>query len=170
MKSPLFRFAISMVRAWTRLYTWRMPRELREERRAEIESDLWEFGQDAVRNCGLASAGHMFVRLLSGMPDDLRWRVENVGLRGRSRRTAVALSTAAAVVVFAALWIFITLQPATLPPPPPRIVFTASPPPPRVPPPPPPPPRYARSPRGAPALPPPQPSRRGSGSHAGSVD
>ena len=36
------RFVTGAVRAWTRLYTWRVAPSLREARRAEIESDLWE--------------------------------------------------------------------------------------------------------------------------------
>ena len=36
------RLVTGAVRSWTRFYTWRVAPSLREARRAEIESDLWE--------------------------------------------------------------------------------------------------------------------------------
>src|SRR5438094_8714239 len=48
MMSRLLRLAIAFVRKWTRVYTARMSPELREARRAEIESDLWEVQQDRI--------------------------------------------------------------------------------------------------------------------------
>ena len=69
------RFAVGMVRTWTRVYTWRMPSECRDNRRAEIESDLWELQQDADDAEG-PGAVRIFLRLVLGMPDDVGWRIE----------------------------------------------------------------------------------------------
>ena len=41
--------AVRLVRAWTRIYTWRLPREARTGRRAEIDADLWDFQHDDQR-------------------------------------------------------------------------------------------------------------------------
>ena len=38
--------AVAAVRTWTRAYTWGTPSVWAEQRRAEIESDLWEQQQD----------------------------------------------------------------------------------------------------------------------------
>lgn len=81
MNSLVMLLAVQCVRAWTWLYTWRMPPALRETRRAEIESDLWEFRSDAAGDDLLGSALHMLLRLLIGMPDDVGWRVEHASSR-----------------------------------------------------------------------------------------
>ena len=49
MKSRTLHLVIALVRLWTRIYTARMSPELREARRSEIESDLWEFQQTILR-------------------------------------------------------------------------------------------------------------------------
>jgi hypothetical protein len=103
MKSPLFGFAVALVRAWTRLYTWRMEPALRETRREEIESDLWEFQHDSMAG-GSSSGFHVLARLFLGVPSDLCWRVDNALSRDEGLRGRAALTTAAAVLV-AALWI-----------------------------------------------------------------
>ncbi len=41
MRFPL-RLAIAIVRAWTRLYTWRLDPAVRDRRQREIECDVWE--------------------------------------------------------------------------------------------------------------------------------
>jgi uncharacterized protein (TIGR03435 family) len=106
MKSPLLNVAIAGVRGWTRLYTWRMPAESREVRRAEIESDLWEFQQDAVQSSFINPAAHVLIRLLVGIPDDLRWRMDQAGAKGTRAHRNVALSASAcgAVLFACALW------------------------------------------------------------------
>ena len=59
MNSLLLRFAVSLVRGWTRAYTWRMPPGLRPVPRcAEVESDLWELQQDPDRDRGLSPDPH----------------------------------------------------------------------------------------------------------------
>jgi hypothetical protein len=136
--SAAFGLAEALVRAWTHAYTWRLEPPVRDARRAEIESDLWEFQQDPER--GAYPAAHMLSRLLIGIPDDLLWRAEHVSAR-RSRlraRLRFAAWTVASVVVAVALWILPLLTAQTLPPLPdkPRVVIKAPPPP--APPPPPP--------------------------------
>jgi uncharacterized protein (TIGR03435 family) len=93
--------AIAVVRAWTALYTWRMPPALREERRAEIDSDLWEFQQDANGDRGLGPALQVLFRLLAGIPDDLGWRLEHSASGDKASRNTIALAaTAAGGVIF----------------------------------------------------------------------
>ena len=69
----------SLVRNWARVYTFGLPSEIREARRAEIESDLWEHAHDSELGGDAPSpfcALHALVRLLAGVPDGLLWRIE----------------------------------------------------------------------------------------------
>lgn len=117
MTSRLLRLAVDLVRAWTRLYTWRLSPEAREMRRAEIDSDLWEFQQDAARSSSVSPALHVLLRLLIGVPDDLFWRVEQADvIRKPLLRTTIALTGAA--LVLTAAWLFTTLRANELPRPP----------------------------------------------------
>lgn len=106
MTLVLLRFAIGCVRAWTRLYTSRMPPALRETRRAEIESDLWECQRDAARDRVIGAAFHILLRLLIGMPDDLGWRVEQSALAGTFTQGGIAMAArvAGAAVFIVILW------------------------------------------------------------------
>lgn len=136
--SPALGLANALVRGWTCAYTWRMEPVLRDMRRAEIESELWEFQHDPER--GAYPAAHVIARLLIGIPDDLSWRAEQARDRrtpGRARLRAVAW-TVATIVVVAALWILPIMTTGVLPPLPdaPRVVIKTPPPP--APPPPPP--------------------------------
>jgi hypothetical protein len=107
MNSPLIRLAVSCVRGWTRLYTWRMPPASRETRRAEIESDVWECQSDAAGDHVIGSALHILLRLLIGIPDDLGWRVEQVAIAGTLMQRSIALSArvAGAALFIGALWV-----------------------------------------------------------------
>jgi uncharacterized protein (TIGR03435 family) len=67
---------IACVRAWTRLYTSRLPPAVRNRRRAEIDSDLWEWLADQASEPPGTGAVRLLLRLLLGMPDDVAWRVE----------------------------------------------------------------------------------------------
>ena len=68
-----------MIRSWTSLYTKGLPSELGAERRAEVESDLWE--QDWLwQERGLTGLfSQRLGRWLLGMPADLSWRLEQRG-------------------------------------------------------------------------------------------
>jgi hypothetical protein len=166
--SALLAVAIALVRGWTRLYTCRMEPEIRDRRYAEIESDLWEFHEDARRG-GLSAeriALHMIARLVTGIVDDLRWRVEcaDAGMHARRRAAWMTAAAAAGAVCVGALWaLFWITSIVSLPPLPEpghieRVRGFAPPPPP-----PPPPPlrgvRPAFAPRLGPPPPPPPPAR-----------
>jgi len=130
----------AIVRAWTRLYTWRLPGLARDTRRAEIESDLWEYSQDRAVASDILSALHVLARLIAGIPDDVSWRTSQSPLRTGPMRAAISL-TAAAIAVLGT-WVYVVAAPIELPAPVPLVkVVDVYPPPP---PPPPPPPRVIR--------------------------
>ena len=144
--NPLLSSAIALVRGWTRFYTLHMDPACRDDRRAEIESDLWEFHEDARRR-GSSPEGiavHMVTRLVFGIPHDLLWRIEYEGDAAMTHRRSTWMTAAAigATVCIAALWAFFTVTSlGALPPLPDSVhverVYRQ----PRPPPPPPPPPR-----------------------------
>ena len=129
--------ANAIVRAWTRLYTWRLPAFTRDLRRGEIDSDLWEFEHDSERDGGTVHAIHVLTRLVRGIPDDVSWRAAQltVGIIG----LRAVISIAAAAVAVSLLWIYTTTRVVDLPAPAPlvRVDLYAEPPPPPPPPPPP---------------------------------
>jgi uncharacterized protein (TIGR03435 family) len=106
MTSSSMRVAIAAVRAWTRVYTWHMPAALREGRRAEIESDLWEFQEDAAGRRGPGHAAHVLFRLVLGIPDDLCWRMEQAAVDAPQVHGRIALGAYAvgAALFLTALW------------------------------------------------------------------
>ena len=111
MTSSGVRIAAAIVRAWTRAYTSGLPAELRDARRDEIESDLWESAHDpgSSRMAGVQT----IARMLIGMPDDVGWRNEQAG-RSMARRWGVAL--ALGVVAVVALWLVSeTARPTEIP-------------------------------------------------------
>jgi hypothetical protein len=123
-----------MVRAWTVVYTWRMSAALREARRRELESDLWESDYDPDAASGVVLAFQIVARMLIGIPDDLAWRIEHLqAAHGSRRRIALVIGVGSMV----ALWLVLAAGTSALPP------LPAAPPFPRrteLPPPPPPPP------------------------------
>jgi len=118
-----------LVRVWTYLYTFALPSEIRDRRRAEIESDVWESEHDPdVPHHALV------LRLLRGMPADVLWRLEVTPSRQHAQAVGALAGTG---VLLLALWAFVR-QPVPLPAPPRRLVPVNL----RLmPPPPPPPPR-----------------------------
>jgi hypothetical protein len=93
----------TVVRAWTRVYTCGMPSASAEQRRADIDSDLWELQHDPDGARGLAPAVQMLGRLFAGIGDDLWWRLERTTLQDHVlMRRAVTL--AAATVALSMLW------------------------------------------------------------------
>jgi hypothetical protein len=162
--NPLLYSAIALVKGWTRIYTSGMEPVSRDRRRAEVESDLWEFHEDARRHRASPPgiAIHMFIRLVAGIPYDMLWRFEDERDRAMTSRrsswmTAGAIGAACGVAALWALFAFSSL--ASLPPLPDsihveRIYLRPMPPPP--PPPPPPGVRVARL-RMPPPPPPPPP-------------
>jgi uncharacterized protein (TIGR03435 family) len=73
---------MACVRAWTKLYTSGLPPAVRNRRRAEIDSDLWEWRADQASEPRGAAGLHLLLRMLRGMPHDVAWRVE-LGALGR---------------------------------------------------------------------------------------
>jgi uncharacterized protein (TIGR03435 family) len=69
---------------------------LRDQRRAEIDSDLWEFQHDDAANTGLGAAAHLMARVLAGVPDDLGWSLDQAAVAGALTQRSVALSGRAA--------------------------------------------------------------------------
>src|SRR4029077_8172215 len=79
----MLNIATAIVRAWTWLYTAGLDPDPRDDRRAQIESDLWDFKDDAAEQ-GVpeySMAAHMLARVLLGVPDDLLWRTEQMSVR-----------------------------------------------------------------------------------------
>ncbi len=103
-----------VIRVWTHLYTFALPSEIRDRRRAEIESDVWESRHDP-------DVPHhtLVIRLLTGVPADLLWRLELTLSRQHARAALGAL--AGAGVLALALWAFVR-QPVPPPTPPRRTV------------------------------------------------
>jgi hypothetical protein len=77
-----------VVRRWVALYTAGLPAAIRQDRRDEVEDDLWSQMNDAAeagRGSGSVS-GEIVMRLLFGVPADVTWRVEQ-GRLATSRAT-----------------------------------------------------------------------------------
>lgn len=120
------RTAVAAIRAWTALYTWGLPRNTRERRCAEIDSDVWEFLNDHVGSSAFVLISHMSARLVFGMPADLLWRSNH--LNPRSRQVAVA--AVATILVLIAWWMLEINRAAALPTPPGGLMqFVSEPPP-----------------------------------------
>lgn len=137
--------AVSAVRAWTRVYTLGLPPELRDRRRDEIESDLWESVQGGRTDATLA--WQIWGRLIGGLADDLGWRAEQVvGVLPLMFRLVATLG----LIMVLGLWLISAASPRIPDPPPaprfPRLI--PAPPPPPPPPPPCAPPGFPADPRG----------------------
>jgi hypothetical protein len=136
MKSLLPLAAVGLVRLWTRVYSWGLPEGIRNARRAELESDLWECQQGSARTAGLPL--EIIARLILGLPDDLGWRFEQDRARFQSTRTVAVIAGATTIVIV--VWIGLAATPAELPPAPPapslQLRRVEMPPPPPPPPPP----------------------------------
>jgi hypothetical protein len=114
MTTLFLRISIEAVRTWTRMYTWRLPQSIRETRRAEIESDLWECQTDEA--AGPALPIQIMGRLALGVFDDVRWRVEQGSRDSHVTRRAIALSVGTGAVLVC-LWaaLAMTAEPPQLP-------------------------------------------------------
>lgn len=132
---------------WTWLYTSGLTPSLRDARRAEIASDLWESNQTDPQTPGRV----IVFRLLAGVGDDIRWRSDVMSIHARAQLVIAAVLTVMAVVT-----VSLTLRQAVVLPNPPTAPSIASasadadiarPLPPPPPPPPPSSPRAQRSPR-----------------------
>jgi hypothetical protein len=87
--------AVSLTLWWTRLYTFGLPVAVREARRAEIESDLWESLHDPD-----VAHPQILPRLAAGIVDDVCWRAAHLPNESRT----MWLSTVTAFLLIAAMW------------------------------------------------------------------
>jgi len=110
----MLAWAFALARLWTWIYTSGMPAALRDARRAEIESDLWESAHASDPTGTPTAALHVIVRLFRGIPDDFLWRAELMDLRTRRHRPAAWL-TLGVTLLAAALWVRAATAPLELP-------------------------------------------------------
>jgi hypothetical protein len=94
MKTDSFGWTQRSVGWWVAAYTLGLPADVRERRRAEIESDLWE------EQCAFSREGRSYSstavltldRAVRGIPADLSWRVGKGDTFGQSLGLGFALS------------------------------------------------------------------------------
>jgi hypothetical protein len=137
MSDRWLRLAVMVVRGWARVYTCGLESGACQRRREEIDSDLWDEAHDTGRDSE-AKAFAILTRLIRGVPDDLRWRIEMTTFTRVAFRSVMA---AAALSLAAFVWINQSLRPPALPqapPAPPLEILTLANRKPPVPPPPPP--------------------------------
>jgi hypothetical protein len=92
----------ALVRGWVRLYTGRLPAELRDARRNEVDDDLWcEMEETLATGSSVRSLdADRVLRLLFGIPADISWRLEQ---RQRDRVRPVPRSPSMSTRVVASL-------------------------------------------------------------------
>jgi hypothetical protein len=108
--------AATTLRLWTRFYTAGLPPALRDARRLEIESDLWEYAHDPERGDVLPRASYILLRLFRGAFDDVRWRQAHDRLATMAIRAGTALTVA--LLVFIAWSVLDLMRTRVLPLPP----------------------------------------------------
>lgn len=81
----------STVRAWVRLYTAGLEPGLRSERRAEIDSDLWEHRHQPAADLRSSSTLSLAIwgRWAAGIPADLSWRVSQRNRQSQRKELSV---------------------------------------------------------------------------------
>jgi hypothetical protein len=78
-----------MTLAWVRTYTRGVPEPICDERRSELDSDLWEHRATA-QHAGVGARATSFsiaARALAGIPADLAWRRDTKGARMNAQTT-----------------------------------------------------------------------------------
>ena len=91
MSTLVLAFATGITQHWVRLYTAGLEPGLRDERRAEVASDVWEETHDATRPRGETSvAAGVLGRWLTGLADDLSWRLAHARAGALPLRAAQA--------------------------------------------------------------------------------
>jgi hypothetical protein len=93
--------AAGVARWWTRVYTAGLPVDLRDARRLEVESDLWESVADG------APSRHILARLALGVVDDLTWSLTFMDTSTR----ATATWSIGTLLVFVLSWMWLSLAP-----------------------------------------------------------
>lgn len=87
--STALALSIGVARSWVALYTRGIAREMRDSRRSEIDSDLWEQQWLASRRGDPAfeTAVEVLVRMLGGIISDITWRLEAGASRSKGLST-----------------------------------------------------------------------------------
>jgi hypothetical protein len=98
------RAAVGMARWWTRIYTAGLPVDLRDARRAEVESDLWESLADG------SPSRHILARLALGVVDDLSWSLTVMDISTR----ATAKWSVGSLLTLVLAWMWLSLAPDSL--------------------------------------------------------
>ena len=89
MRNILAAPAASFAQGWVNFYTDGLPPDVRDGRRDEIASDVWEQTHDTPSE-GAGSRGiplHMLMRTFIGMPSDFSWRRAEGKLAGNAADT-----------------------------------------------------------------------------------
>jgi len=81
----------TVVLGWVRLYTLGSEMGARNDRRAEIESDLWEHRNHVACEGEGSSVTSVSIlgRWVAGMPADLSWRASQIGRSGRTTKESI---------------------------------------------------------------------------------
>ena len=116
MTQWMSRAAMCAVRTWTAFYTLGMAPVVRDARRAEIESDLWEHQKESEGSLMLPV--EMIVRMLLGIPDDVSWSLEQAFTDSKQVRRRI-LAVVSSILLLASLWLAAFVLPADVPDPPP---------------------------------------------------
>jgi hypothetical protein len=98
------RAAAGVARWWTRVYTAGLPGHLRDARRAEVESDLWESVADG------APPRHILARVALGVVDDLTWSLTFMDTNTRATTTW----SVGTLLALALAWIWLSLAPQSI--------------------------------------------------------
>jgi hypothetical protein len=105
-----------IVDRWARIYTAGLPDDVAVERRAELESDIWEQLHDPNN----ATTTGIISRLARGTPADLLWRIETrYHLGGLMHGTTIiatrmAASLVSLIAAFVLLWGFTWTSPGII--------------------------------------------------------
>ncbi len=92
--NSLLPAVVALTRAWTAFYTSGLPGSVREERRTEIDCDLWEQQQLArlQHDTDIATARAILLRFLTGMPADCAWRAETGAMVRSEKRNTIMVT------------------------------------------------------------------------------
>jgi hypothetical protein len=75
MNNLLTSLAAGMARKWVAVYTLGLPPSVRDARRAELASDLWEQCHEIRSGTSNGLAGGVLARVIGGVPADVLWAI-----------------------------------------------------------------------------------------------
>jgi len=99
--SAVLDLAVGMTRSWVAVYTSGLPPELRDSRRAEIDSDVWEQQRtaDLLNQPQGETSLQLLARLVLGIPSDVTWRLEAAHSAQSERSISVSESGTMRILV-----------------------------------------------------------------------